>query len=61
MNAGLVEVRAKHDGESIEEIRPGYEYLVTFEPCRMHWAGASPTTAITHIAIEDMLDGKAVG
>jgi hypothetical protein len=31
-----------------------------FEPGEKHWHGASPTTAMTHIAIAEMLDGKAV-
>jgi hypothetical protein len=29
-------------------------------PAKGHWHGASPTTAMTHIAIAEMLDGKAV-
>ena len=31
-----------------------------FEPGEKHWHGASPTTAMTHIAIAEMLDGKVV-
>jgi quercetin dioxygenase-like cupin family protein len=42
----------------IEEIRAGD--IVWFEPGERHWHGASPTTAMTHIAIAEMLDGKAV-
>lgn len=42
----------------IEEIRPGD--VVWFEPDEKHWHGASPTTAMTHIAIQEALDGKAV-
>jgi hypothetical protein len=42
----------------IEEIRPGD--IVWFEPGERHWHGASPTTAMTHIAIAEMLDGKVV-
>jgi quercetin dioxygenase-like cupin family protein len=34
--------------------------IVWFEPGEKHWHGASPTTAMTHIAIAEMLDGKAV-
>ncbi len=30
------------------------------EPWKSHWHGASPTTAMTHIAIQEALDGKAV-
>src|SRR6058998_1550131 len=42
----------------IEEMRPGD--VVWFEPGEKHWHGASPTTAVTHIAIQEALDGKAV-
>lgn len=41
-----------------EEIRPGD--VVTVGPSEKHWHGASPTTAMTHIAIQEALDGKAV-
>jgi quercetin dioxygenase-like cupin family protein len=50
--------RVQRDGEPIEEIRAGD--IVWFEPGERHWHGASPTTAMTHIAIAEMLDGKAV-
>ena len=42
----------------VEEIHPGD--VVWFEPGDKHWHGASPTTAMTHIAIQEALDGKAV-
>jgi hypothetical protein len=42
----------------IEQIRPGD--IVWFEPGEKHWQGASPTTAMTHIAVQEQLDGKAV-
>jgi quercetin dioxygenase-like cupin family protein len=42
----------------IEEIRPGD--VVWFAPGEKHWHGASPTTAMTHIAVHEQLDGKAV-
>ena len=42
----------------IEEIRPGD--VVWFPPGEKHWHGASPTTALTHIAVQEQLDGKAV-
>jgi quercetin dioxygenase-like cupin family protein len=42
----------------IEEIRPGD--VVWFEPGEKHWHGASPTTALTHIAIQEALDSKVV-
>ena len=51
---GLVQ----REGGPIEEIRPGDG--VWFEPDEKHWHGASPTTAMTHIAIQEALDGKAV-
>ena len=50
--------RAQREGGPIEEIRPGD--VVSFEPGEKHWHGASPTTAMTHIAIQEALDGKAV-
>ena len=43
---------------TVEEIRPGD--VVWFAPGEKHWHGASPTTAMTHIAIQEKLDGKAV-
>lgn len=45
-------------GGPIEEIRPGD--VVTFAPGEKHWHGAAPMTAMTHIAIQEQLDGKAV-
>ena len=50
--------RAQRYGGLIEEIRPGD--VVWFEPGEKHWHGASPTTAMTHIAIQEQLDGKVV-
>jgi quercetin dioxygenase-like cupin family protein len=50
--------RVQRDGGPIEEIRAGD--IVWFEPGDRHWHGASPTTAMTHIALAQMLDGKAV-
>lgn len=41
---------------SIEEIRPGD--VVWIPPGEKHWHGATPTTAMTHIAIQEALDGK---
>ena len=49
---------AQRDGEPIEEIRPGD--VIWFPPGEKHWHGATPTTAVTHIAIQEQLDGKAV-
>ena len=50
--------RVQREGGPIEEIRPGD--VVRFEPGEKHWHGAAPTTAMTHIAIQETLDGKAV-
>jgi quercetin dioxygenase-like cupin family protein len=50
--------RAQREGGPIEEIRPGD--VVWFAPGEKHWHGAGPTTAMTHIAIQEQLDGKAV-
>jgi quercetin dioxygenase-like cupin family protein len=50
--------RAQREGGPVEEIRPGD--IVWFAPGEKHWHGASPTTAVTHIAIQEALDGKAV-
>ena len=50
--------RAQRDGGPIEEIRPGD--VVWFAPGEKHWHGASPKTAMTHIAIQENLDGKLV-
>ena len=48
----------QREGGSIEEIRPGD--VVWFGPNEKHWHGATPTTAMTHIAIQEALDGKVV-
>ena len=56
ITAGSGRVQREHG--AIEEIRPGD--IVWFEPGEKHWHGASPTTAMTHIAIAEALDGKAV-
>ncbi len=45
-------------GGPVEEVRPGD--IVWFAPDEKHWHGASPTIAMTHIAIQEALDGKAV-
>ncbi|MCG7217412.1 cupin domain-containing protein [Paenibacillus mucilaginosus] len=50
--------RVQRWGGPMEEIRPGD--VVWFPPGEKHWHGASPTTAMTHIAIQEHLDGKAV-
>ena len=48
----------QRDGGPAEEIRPGD--VVWFPPGEKHWHGASATTAMTHIAITEALDGKNV-
>jgi len=50
--------RVQRWGRPIEEIRPGD--VVWFPPGEKHWHGATPTTAMTHIAIAEYLDGKVV-
>ena len=50
--------RVQRWGGPIEEIRPGD--VVWFSPAEKHWHGAAPTTAMTHIAIQEQLDGKVV-
>ena len=50
--------RAQRWGGPIEEIRPGD--VVWFAPGEKHWHGAAPTTAMTHIAIQEALNGSPV-
>src|SRR5579863_10227226 len=49
---------AQRWGGPIEEIRPGD--VVWFSPGEKHWHGATPATAMTHIAIQEKRDGKVV-
>jgi quercetin dioxygenase-like cupin family protein len=49
---------AQCEGEQVEEIHPGD--IVWFPPGVKHWHGASAKTALTHIAIQEKLNGKAV-
>ena len=49
---------AQREGGPIEEIRTGD--VVWFAPNEKHWHGATPTGAMTHIAIQEALEGKAV-
>lgn len=49
---------AQRDGGPVEEIRPGD--IVWFAPGEKHWHGATPTTAMTHIAIQEKLNGSPV-
>jgi quercetin dioxygenase-like cupin family protein len=48
----------QREGGPIEEIRPGD--VVWCSPGEKHWHGATPTTAMTHIAIQENKDGKVV-
>ena len=48
----------QRDGGPIEEIRPGD--VIWFAPGERHWHGASATNAMSHIAIQEAVDGKAV-
>jgi len=50
--------RVQRWGEPVEEVRPGD--VVWFLPGEKLWHGAAPGTAMTHIAIQEALDGKAV-
>ncbi len=50
--------RAQRLGGAIEELRPGD--VVWFPPGEKHWHGAAPEVAMTHLAIQERLDGKAV-
>jgi quercetin dioxygenase-like cupin family protein len=49
---------AQREGGPIEEIRPGD--VISFSPGEKHWHGATPTTSMTHFAIQENLDGKVV-
>ena len=48
----------QRQGGPVEPIHPGD--VVWFPPGEKHWHGATPTTAMTHIAIQEALDGQAV-
>src|SRR5688500_2431561 len=48
----------QREGGPIEEVRAGD--VVWFPPGLKHWHGATPTTAMTHIAIQESLNGKTV-
>jgi quercetin dioxygenase-like cupin family protein len=49
---------AHREGQPIEEIRPGD--VVWFAPNEKDWHGATPTKAMTHIAIQEALGGEVV-
>ncbi|MCC0029362.1 MAG: cupin domain-containing protein [Brucellaceae bacterium] len=50
--------RAQRWGGPVEELRPGD--VVVFAPGEKHWHGAGPETAMTHIAIQEVKDGRTV-
>ena len=50
--------RAQRWGGPVEAIHPGD--VVWFEPGEKHWHGASPATAMTHIALQEVQNGKVV-
>src|SRR3954469_18576984 len=49
---------AQREGGAVEEIKPGD--VAWFGPGEKHWHGATATTAMTHLAIQEKLNGKAV-
>ena len=49
---------AQREGGPVEEVHPGD--VVWFSPGERHWHGATATTAMTHIAIQEQLEGKTV-
>lgn len=49
---------AQRWGGALEEIRPGD--VIWFAPDEKHWHGATATTGMTHIAIQERLDGRTV-
>ena len=56
MTAGLGWVQT--EGSPIEEIRPGD--VIYFPPGEKHWHGATPTTSVTQIAVQETQNGKNV-
>lgn len=50
--------RVQREDGTVEEVRPGD--VVWFPPNEKHWHGATPTNAMSHIAIQEALEGKVV-
>ena len=50
--------RVRRWGGPVEEVHPGD--VIQFAPGEKHWHGAAPTTAMTHIAVHEYLDGNPV-
>lgn len=55
ITAGLGWVQS--DGGPVEEVRPGD--IITFAAGEKHWHGGTDTTAMTHIAIGEVVDGRS--
>lgn len=50
--------RVQREGGPVEEVRPGD--VVWFPAGEKHWHGASPETAMSHLAVQESLEGNAV-
>ena len=50
--------RVQREGGPVEEVRSGD--VVWFAPGERHWHGASPQVAMSHIALQEVSDGKVV-
>lgn len=50
--------RVQRWGGPVEEINPGD--VIWFPPGEKHWHGATPDSALSHIAVQEQLDGTAV-
>ncbi len=50
--------RVQRWGGPVEEVHPGD--VVWFAPGEKHWHGAAPATAMTHMAVQEELDGEVV-
>lgn len=50
--------RAQRWGGPVQALRPGD--VITFAPGEKHWHGATPTDLMTHIAVQEKLNGKVV-
>jgi quercetin dioxygenase-like cupin family protein len=50
--------RVQREGEPVQEIRPGD--VVWIAPGERHWHGAGPQTAMSHIAVQERLEGSPV-
>lgn len=50
--------RVQQEGGPVKEVYPGD--IIWFEPNEKHWHGATPTNGMTHIAIQENLNGEVV-